>query len=279
MRYYLLRGQFVRMLAIAAFVVSGSGCRPRRGCAGPGACSGASARTGRDACARHRACHDQRAADHRGRPRAGAERSRPAIRAAAGRAAPRRRHVGDHRDQAARRKGDRRRHRQVAGIPAADRIPAAALAAQPAGRRRGRRQDHRPGDPRPLRPGGGQYAAGQRGACPPHPGEDQGRGRGDHQAARRRRQVRGHRQGEIVRRFGRARRRPRLVRPGTDGAGIREGGVRARGRRLYQGAGADASSAGTSSRSRTSARSSRRPSSRSRTRSVRPCCARNISRW
>ena len=92
---------------------------------------------------------------------------------------------------------------------------------------------------------------------------------GDHQAARRRRRVRGlakEKSTDPSRQD--AGRRPRLFRPGPDGAGVREGGLRARSRRLHQGAGADASSAGTSSRSRTSARSSRRPSSRSRTRSV-----------
>ena len=38
--------------------------------------------------------------------------------------------------------------------------------------------------------GNRRHAAGQRGARPSHPGEDQGRGRGDHQAARRRRRFR-----------------------------------------------------------------------------------------
>ena len=119
-------------------------------------------------------------------------RARPAVRAAAARAAPRRRAVGDHRDQAARRQGGRRR--------ASTRIPTSSAAwpscseralHSDADRQGGRRQDHRRGGRAPATTSEiADDAAGQRGPCAPHPGQDQGRGRGDHQAARRRRRFR-----------------------------------------------------------------------------------------
>ena len=191
----LLRGKFVRMLAVAAFAVHGSGCRSRPGCAGPCAGTGPCC----NARARHRACHDQRQTGHRGRPRAGARRSRPAVRAAAGRTAPRRRHVGDHRDQAAGRKGRARKgststpdfQRRIEFLR--QRTLHSALVAREVA---GKITDDR--GSRPLRPGDGEHAAGQRSACASHPREDQGRGGRDHQAARRRRRIRRHRQGEIA---------------------------------------------------------------------------------
>ena len=120
MSSYLLRGQFVRMLAIAAFVFM------ERLPVAPRMPPAPAPRTGacRDARARHRACHGQRQADHRGRPRAGARRSRPAIRAAAGRAAPRRRLSAIIEIRLLADKAERRRPRQDAGLPAAHRIPA-----------------------------------------------------------------------------------------------------------------------------------------------------------
>ena len=75
------------------------------------------------------------------------------------------------------------------------------------------------------------------------------------------------------------RRRSRLFRAGPDGAGVREGGVRAGDRQVHQRRRCRASSAGTSSWSKTSAPSSRRPSTPSRTRSATSSSARNISPW
>ena len=142
----------VRMLAIAALAVIGAAPALAQDGSGP---APARAGAGRDAGTRHGARHDQRRADHRGRPR----RWRSPISTSNSRGC---------RPSSAAPPPCRRSSRSGCSPPrpaaeGLDKTPdfqrridflRAAHAAQRAGRGRSRRQDHRRRDPRPLRPGG-----------------------------------------------------------------------------------------------------------------------------
>ena len=227
------------VLTVTASLMRGLASGARRRCAagcGRAASPGRRRRAGAAPAARSRA--DQACvATIDGKPiteadlELAADRSRPAVRPAAGRAAARRRPVGAHRDPAAGRQGatptastrppDFQRRMEFLRERA---LHSAATSSK------SRRQGHRRGGARPLRQGNRQHAAGQRGACPSHPGEDQGRGArrssSSSTAAPTSQKLAKEKSTDPSGKT--QRRRSRLFRPGPDGAGIREGGVRAR---------------------------------------------------